>query len=75
MADWLSNVGFLERQVHQVIRLATEEPKRSRKDGYDPTREGATSAVLSRALRRVGRARRLFSRRAERVHDRTHSFL
>lgn len=47
-----------------MIRLATEEPKRSRKDGYNPTRQGATSAVLSRALRRVGGDKRLFCGKA-----------
>eukprot|EP00903_Cladosiphon_okamuranus_P007116 g6914.t1 len=42
------------RRVHEVIRLVSEETKPvNRKDLFDPTRDGATSAVVSRALRRL----------------------
>ncbi|CAN0503694.1 unnamed protein product, partial [Ectocarpus sp. 12 AP-2014] len=42
------------RKVHEVIQLVSEESKPpSKKDAFDPTRDGAASAVLSRALRRV----------------------
>lgn len=39
------------------MQLVSEEIKPAyKKDVFDPTRDGATSAVVSRALRRVGRA-------------------
>ncbi|CAM9304642.1 unnamed protein product [Ectocarpus sp. 6 AP-2014] len=42
------------RKVHEVILLVSEESKHaSKKDAFDPTRDGAASAVLSRALRRL----------------------
>ncbi|CBJ28034.1 hypothetical protein Esi_0089_0094 [Ectocarpus siliculosus] len=42
------------RKVHEVILLVSEESKpASKKDAFDPTRDGAASAVLSRALRRL----------------------
>lgn len=48
--------------MHEVIQLVSEESKpASKKDVFDPTRDGAASAVLSRALRRV---RKAVSRRA-----------
>ncbi|CAM9165201.1 unnamed protein product [Scytosiphon promiscuus] len=41
------------RKVYEVIQLVSEESKPKRRDVFDPTRDGTTSAVVSRALRRL----------------------
>lgn len=47
-----SRDGGGKRQVHEVVYLALDG-KPAKRDDFDPTRDGATSAVVSRAMRRV----------------------
>ncbi|CAM9735965.1 unnamed protein product, partial [Laminaria digitata] len=49
----VQRTGPKQSKVYELIQLVPGERKPTKKDDYDPTRDGATSAVITRALRRV----------------------
>eukprot|EP00904_Undaria_pinnatifida_P009783 jgi/Undpi1/5935/HiC_scaffold_2.g01209.m1 len=49
----VQKTGLKQSKVYEVIQLVSGERKPTKKDDYDPTRDGATSAVVTRALRRL----------------------